>query len=115
LSLYKGGFTATFQERKDKCNYSIQTISKQKQPQNMPKEDFQKLWNILQQLNIVEQDMTLASLDYLTATKDGNVVFRFNDITTRNDVRLKLRKILAEIIEKYIPNEQQLVKKLRES
>ncbi|MFX1563998.1 MAG: hypothetical protein ACFFDP_11905 [Promethearchaeota archaeon] len=115
MSLYKGGFTATFQEKKGKCNFFIQSISKQRPLQNMPKEDFQKLWNILQQQKIVEQDMALASLDYLTAAKDGNVVFRFHNISTRNDISLKLKKILVEIIEKYLPSEQQLIRKLRES
>jgi hypothetical protein len=115
LSLYKGGFTVTFQDKKEKCYYSIQAISGQKRSQELLKVDFQKLWDVIQQLDIVEQDMTLASLDYLMATKDDNVIFRLHNISTRNDVPPRLGAILAEIIEKYLPDQQRLAEKLRGS
>lgn len=115
LSLYKGGFAATFYEKNDKCYYSIRSLSKRKPSQDMPREDFQRFWDVFIQLKIVEQDMTMASLDYLMATRDDNVIFRLHNISTRDDVPPQLGAILADIVEKYIPNQQRLVEKLRES
>lgn len=113
--MYKGGFAATFNEKDDKYYYSIRSLSRQKPPDKMSQEDFLRFWDVLMQLKIVEQDMTLASLDYLMATIDDDVIFRLHNISTRDDIPPSLREILAEIVEKYIPDEERLVEKLRES
>lgn len=115
LSLYKGGFAATFNEKNDKYYYSIRSLSRQKPSEKMSQGDFQRFWDVLRKLKIVEQDMTLASLDYLMATTDENVIFRLHNISTRDDVPPSLSAILAEIVEKYIPDQERLVEKLRES
>ena len=114
LSMYKGGEEIKFFDQDDKCYISVHALSEHISTNEIPRQDFDMFWNTLQQLAIIEDDLSLASLDYLLCAKNDEVIFRFHDLSIRKDIPKDLRNVVIDIVEKYVPKYRKLIENLRE-